>query len=332
MNNGFGQIGSSDLGIGGENSFWPAFTDVMMVITLIFLMATSILVVRNWQLVAELQESIAAEQISVQIIQSASLENATLEERLANAEQGNSILRLRLMKKDELLASAQLAMGEQESILISLEQENLALQSSLQQSQVELGVANQEINMTTARLSDMAQQITQLNQLLAQQQQAGDEARAQLASARLEIYALSESSSQQQNIISQLSKEKSKLSADSTATNRQLLTLKSEYDLVKSQYEDLIKPARSAKGKHIAEVYYIKENSGIIIRYRQPGDAGFSRLSLAEVESRLEILKREYGDQLYIKIIIPEDSGLSYNEAWEFMRKLLAKYDYYYQE
>jgi chromosome segregation ATPase len=268
----------------------------------------------------------------VQIIQSASLENATLEERLANAEQGNSILRLRLMKKDELLASAQLAMGEQESILISLEQENLALQSSLQQSQVELGVANQEINMTTARLSDMAQQITQLNQLLAQQQQAGDEARAQLASARLEIYALSESSSQQQNIISQLSKEKSQLSADSTATNRQLLTLKSEYDLVKSQYEDLIKPARSAKGKHIAEVYYIKENSGIIIRYRQPGDAGFSRLSLAEVESRLEILKREYGDQLYIKIIIPEDSGLSYNEAWEFMRKLLAKYDYYYQE
>lgn len=332
MNNGFGQIGSSHLGIGGENSFWPAFTDVMMVITLIFLMATSILVVRNWQLVAELQESIAAEQISVQIIQSASLENATLEERLANAEQGNSILRLRLMKKDELLASAQLAMGEQESILISLEQENLALQSSLQQSQVELGVANQEINMTTARFDDMAQQITQLNQLLAQQQQAGDEARAQLASARLEIYALSESSSQQQNIISQLSKEKSKLSADSTATNRQLLTLKSEYDLVKSQYEDLIKPARSAKGKHIAEVYYIKENSGIIIRYRQPGDAGFSRLSLAEVESRLEILKREYGDQLYIKIIIPEDSGLSYNEAWEFMRKLLAKYDYYYQE
>ncbi len=332
MNNGFGQIGSSHLGIGGENSFWPAFTDVMMVITLIFLMATSIRVVRNWQLVAELQESIAAEQISVQIIQSASLENATLEERLANAEQGNSILRLRLMKKDELLASAQLAMGEQESILISLEQENLALQSSLQQSQVELGVANQEINMTTARFDDMAQQITKLNQLLAQQQQAGDEARAQLASARLEIYALTESSSQQQNIISQLSKEKSQLSADSTATNRQLLTLKSEYDLVKSQYEDLIKPARSAKGKHIAEVYYIKEHSGIIIRYRQPGDAGFSRLSLAEVECRLEILKREYGDQLYIKIIIPEDSGLSYNEAWEFMRKLLAKYDYYYQE
>ena len=69
-----------------------------------------------------------------------------------------------------------------------------------------------------------------------------------------------------------------------------------------------------------------------MIRYRQPGDAGFSRLSLAEVEKRLTQLKREYGEDLYVKIIIPEDSGLSYNEAWEFMRSLLVKYDYYYQE
>ena len=109
MNNGFVQIGSSHAGLGGENSFWPSFTDVMMVITLIFLMATSILVVRNWQLVAELQESVAAEQIASQMIESTSLENATLEERLANAEQSNSILRLRLMRKDEELSNAQSA-------------------------------------------------------------------------------------------------------------------------------------------------------------------------------------------------------------------------------
>jgi len=94
----------------------------------------------------------------------------------------------------------------------------------------------------------------------------------------------------------------------------------------------LIKPARSAKGKHIAQVYYIKDDSGTVIRYRQPGDTDFSQLSLAEVEERLAKLKRKYGKDLYIKIIIPEDSGLTYNEAWEFMRHLLVKYDYYYQE
>ncbi len=69
-----------------------------------------------------------------------------------------------------------------------------------------------------------------------------------------------------------------------------------------------------------------------ILLILQPGDVDFSRISLAEVEQRLEKLKREYGKDLYIKIIIPEDSGQTCNEAWEFMRSLLVKYDYYYQE
>jgi hypothetical protein len=66
MDTSFPQIGGSHAGIGGENSFWPSFTDIMMVVTMIFLMATSLLVVRNWQLVAELQESIAAERMAAQ--------------------------------------------------------------------------------------------------------------------------------------------------------------------------------------------------------------------------------------------------------------------------
>jgi len=69
-----------------------------------------------------------------------------------------------------------------------------------------------------------------------------------------------------------------------------------------------------------------------VISYKQPGDSEFTRLSLAEVETRLDKLKLQYGNDLYIKIIIPEDSGLTYSEAWDFMRSLLVKYDYYYQE
>ena len=332
MNNGFVQIGTSQTGIGGENSFWPSFTDVMMVITLIFLMATSILVVRNWQLVAELQESVAAERIAAQMIESTSLENATLEERLANAEQGNSILRLRLMKKDEELSNAKTSVREQEASIASLQHDNREMQSSLQQTRAELDAANLEINAATSQFNEMARQIALLNQQLAQQQQAGEETRAQLDSARLEISELTASSSQQQLAISQLTDEKTRLSQEIIAYNQQLLTLKGDYETVKSQYEELIKPARSAKGKHIAQVYYVKDASGTVIRYRQPGDAGFSRLSLAEVEKRLTQLKREYGEELYVKIIIPEDSGLTYNEAWGFMRNLLVKYDYYYQE
>jgi DNA repair exonuclease SbcCD ATPase subunit len=332
VNNGFVQIGTNHAGIGGENSFWPSLTDVMMVITLIFLMATSILVVRNWQLVAELQESVAAERLAAQLIESTSMENATLEERLANAEQSNSILRLRLLKKDEELATAQSAIRDQDSNLASLQQQNRDLQASLEQSRAELDAANLEINAATSQFNEMARQIALLNQKLAQQQVEGEQTRSQLESARVEIAELSASSNQQQQDISQLTQEKELLAHEITAYNQQLLTLKGDYETIKSRYEELIKPARSARGKHIAQVYYIKDDSGIVIKYRQPGDSDFSRLSLAEVEERLEKLKREHGKNLYIKIIIPEDSGLTYNEAWEFMRNLLVKYDYYYQD
>jgi chromosome segregation ATPase len=331
MSNGFVQIGGGHTGIGGENSFWPSFTDVMMVITLIFLMATSILVVRNWQLVAELQESVNAERMAAQLIESTSMENATLEERLANAEQSNSILRLRLMKKEEELADAKGRIREQDSNLAELQTQNREFRSSLEQTRAELDAANLEINAVTAQFNDMAHQIELLNQQLALQQQADEETRALLDSARSEIAELSATTSQQQQTISQLTEEKTLLSQEITAYNLQLLTLKGEYETVKSKYEELIKPARSAKGKHIAQVYYVKGESGHVIRYRQPGDSGFSRLSLTEVEQRLDKLKAEYGKDLYVKIIIPENSGLTYNEAWAFMRKLLVKYDYYYQ-
>jgi len=332
MNTGFPSIGGSHAGIGGENSFWPSFTDIMMVITMIFLMATSILVVRNWQLVAELQESITAERIASQMIEYTSQENDTLEERLANAEQSNSILRLRLLKKEEESSLAQAAIREQESSIALLELQTSDLQLSLQQIQSKLEVANLEIDTTTARFQGLSSQIAELNQQLAQQRFESEQSRTQLDTAREQIEGLEQSNTRQQQSISQLTQEKSLLNKEIESYNQQLLTLKGDYETVKSKYQELIKPARSAKGKYIAEVYYVKGQAGNVIRYRQPGDEEFSRLSLTEVEKRLAKLKIKYGKELYVKIIIPEDSGLAYNEAWDFMRKLLVKYDYYYQE
>ncbi len=331
MDSAFPSIGGSHAGIGGENSFWPSFTDIMMVITMIFLMATTILVVRNWQLVAELQESITAEQIASQMIESTSQENATLEERLANAEQSNSILRLRLLKKDEELDLAQIAIREQETSIATMELQNRELESSLEQTRSQLAAADLEIDTASAQFEELSRQIASLNQQLAQSQLESDQTRAQLDSAREQIAGLSESSTRQQQSIAQLTQEKSLLNQEIESYNRQLLTLKGDYETVKSKYEELIKPARSARGKYIAQVYYVKGKSGNVIRYKQPGDKNFSTLSLAEVETRLAQLKREHGKNLYVKIIIPDDSGLTYNEAWEFMRSLLVKYDYYYQ-
>ncbi len=332
MDTSFPSIGGSHAGIGGENSFWPSFTDIMIVITMIFLMATSLLVVRNWQLVAELQESITAERIASEMIEFTSQENATLEERLANAEQSSSILRLRLLRKEEELGLAQTAIREQETRVASMELQNSELKITLEQTRSGLATANLEIDAATAQFRELSRQIAELNQQLAQQKLASDQTRAELDTARTQISSLSQTSSKQQQSITQLTQEKRLLNQQIESYNQQLLTLKGDYETVKSKYEELIKPARSARGKYIAEVYYVKGKSGNVIRFRQPGIKQFSTLRLEQVEQRLAQLKREHGKNLYVKIIIPENSGLTYNEAWSFMRKLLVKYDYYYQE
>jgi len=332
MHASFAPIGQNQASHSGDNSFWPSFTDIMMVITMIFLMATSLLVVRNWQLVAELRESIAAEQIAAQLIETTTQENATLDERLANAEQSNSILRLRLMKKDEELKLTTEALRQQERSIVALEIENIDVRKSLEEASTAVTTANLEIEKVTTDYQDLQSQLASLRAQLSAQQLENKQTEILLGSARAEIEALSRSSQSQQESITSLEQEKILLDQEIEAYNRQLLTLKGDYEVVKSKYDELVKPARSAKGKIIAEVYYIKGKNGEVIRYRQPGDTGFAILPLAEVEKRLSKLKAENGKDLYVKIIIPENSGLSYNEAWDFMRSLLVKYDYYYQE
>jgi len=436
----FAPIGQLQTSNSGDNSFWPSFTDIMIVIMMIFLMATSLLVVRNWRLVAELRESIVAEQLAAQIIESTSQENVTLEERLANVEQSNSILRLRLLKKDEELLIASNTIQQQAASIRALETSNIEFRNSLDLANAALTVANLEIERVATQYRDLENQVARLSAQLNQQTVENEKTRALLSNAKAEIESLTQTSQAQQQEISSLTREEQRLSQEITnltqdrqrqdeeiakltqdrqrqdeeiasltrekqrlsqeiaslaqdkqrlaleskaysrellifkdesrallssakaeidllsrssqtqqqsitslkqdklflkreveAYNRQLLALKGQYEVVKSKYEELVKPARSAKGKYIVQVYYIKGKSGKIIRYKQPGDSGFTDLLLAEVEKRLSRLKAQKGKDLYVQIIIPQDSGLTYNEAWDFMRKMLVKYDYYYQ-
>ena len=293
MQSDFAAIGQVGRFINTENSFWPSFTDIMMVITMIFLMATSLLVVRNWQLLAELQESVEAEQLAFQTIQITVQENATLEERLANAAQTNLALRLQILKKNEALQDAKDQISQQQVDTAQLKGRIAEFVQILQDAnraaraaELEIEYLIQEKQLLTAQLADMEQQFKQ---------------KAAAHSEEIEAY------------------------------NQQILALKGEYEIVKGKYHELVKPARSAKGKYIAEVYYVKDQTGTEIRYKQPGDASFIPLSLAEVEQRLDQLKQQKGKDLYVKVIIPDGSQLTYSEAWDFTRNILVKYDYYYQ-
>jgi DNA repair exonuclease SbcCD ATPase subunit len=262
--------------------------------------------------------------MAAMVIETTTMENATLEERLINAEQLNSILRLRLLKKDELLRKAEREDIKKLQTITELKSDKDQLNKLIQNKLAELTDASLKINIITAESEEFANQLDELKLQLEQQRLMADAAQMELKLATAEIAALNATTEQQSQEIDLLEQEKIEY-------NRQLLTLKGEYEVVKSKYDQLIKPARSAKGKYVVEVFYVKEKAGKIIRFKQPGDENSRDISMVEVEKRLDQLKKEKGADLYVKIIIPKNSGLTYNEAWGFMKRLLDRYDYYYQ-
>ncbi len=194
----FAPIGQLQTSHSGDNSFWPSFTDIMIVITMIFLMATSLLVVRNWRLVAELRESIVAEQLAAQIIESTSQENVTLEERLANVEQSNSILRLRLLKKDEELLIASNTIQQQAASIGALEASNTEFRNTLDLANAALTVANLEIERVATQYRDLENQVARLSAQLNQQTSDNQKTMALLSNAKAEIESLTQTSQAQQ--------------------------------------------------------------------------------------------------------------------------------------
>ena len=77
----------------------------------------------------------------------------------------------------------------------------------------------------------------------------------------------------------------------------------------------------------------LKKKSGkekILIK--SADEKAYQQVSKQQLHQQLKKFKDTYKDALYVKIIIPDNSGLSYNEAWSFMSGLLDKYDYYYQD
>jgi len=113
-------------------------------------------------------------------------------------------------------------------------------------------------------------------------------------------------------------------------SDRLLVDLQGDYDDLKVKYDKLVKPARTAKGKYVVEVHYEKRGKSHHIKFKEPGSDGYTAVTRKELDKHLNELKEPHSGDLYIKIIIPSSSGLSYNEAWRFTADVLAKYDYYH--
>jgi chromosome segregation ATPase len=292
-------------------SFWPSFTDIMMVVVVIFMMASSVLILRNMALVRDLRATIDAQHNAEEAARSASETSATLEEQLAQTQNELSRLRMRLMRANEINQSRTEEINRQEQRLLALEADKQQLTASLQQSRRESQLHQDQLVQTQA-------EYTQLSE-------ASNTLKTRLQEVLEQLSRTEKSNQEQANELTEFRRQRS-------LSDQQLVSLQGEFDELRNKYDKLIRPARSAVGKHVVSVRYFKEDKKIQIRLRESEDEDYQDVNPDQLNKRLAKLKDEYAGNLYVKVIIPEDSGLSYSEAWNFTYDLLQKYDYYHQD
>ena len=335
---GFTDLRLDRAGSHADESFWPSFTDIMMVVVMIFLITSATLILRNSELIRLVTETEEAKKLAAELAQDSQAENLSLEEQIESLRHQLSMARLQQLKTMEekftlekqleetnnRLGTQEVAREELGTLLVSerdkssrLETELEALRQQLRSSEQERGVVAGDLESTLAQLDATNQSLNQLQQQYNLSRDELTRAIAELAESDTRISALqSESSSRLETV--QLSEEK-------------LAALRAEYEDLRVKYDILVRPARTTKDKYVVSVRYARIAGESVISLKEPADGDFTPVNETTMHSQLAALKEQYAERLYVRIIIPDDSNLSYNEAWAFTRDLLNRYDYYHQ-
>lgn len=308
----------------GNESFWPSFTDVMTVIVMIFLIAMVVVLLRNMELVKQVRATLEAQQAAMELARVTDEEKLDLtgqlhlaEEKALSAEDQAAQQQLEIMRLREQNQLRGKVISERNKDVANLMQErnNLAQQAAqllLERQQLEESVnqAQNQLNVNTQELGDLQQRFTTLQTHFQEKEQ-------QLTDAKTSL--------EQQNQLL------TNAQSDRQQVEQKYLVLADEFDNLKVTYDKLVRPARSSKGRYLVEVRYIKREGKYRIAWRKNGKGDFVAINAGKLDQRLTKLKQQKPDGLYVKIILPEDSGLSYSEAWKFTSHLHKNYDYYFQ-
>lgn len=406
-----------------EESFWPSFTDIMMVIVMVFLLVTVAVILNNWTLISDLKNSIQAQKKASSLAANTKVENTSLEEKLNSlenqvddlskkyqAEQTKAltsqqeliqIRRILLEKETNLseleiqLAQEKTALGSSKNQLSQKQQLLIAVQAKLSSSNKQNDDKTKSEQVLQQRFEDLEIEKKYIEQELAEKKIEANElvnvkneqdiTQSQLKQLQNSFKNLETSledekktvkssknafenlEKTQQNLetklqkttqtLEQLEQEKTQLiSALNTkldqrntqlqARDKELLAIKSkqngeesqlrslqgEYDTLDAKYQKLLLPARSSKGKYVVSVWYKKSGGRRVIRFKSVSTGSYKSISEKALHSKLRALKNKHKTNLYLKVVIPEKSGLSYSEAWKFTSGLQNQYDYYFQK
>ena len=328
--------GFTDLRLNGrgtevQEGFWPSFTDIMTVVVMIFLIAMVVLLVRNIELVSQLRATMEAERIAAELARATGEEKDTLSSALHRAEERAQRMQLEIMRLQDKTLRNETLIAEQLRAISGLtnERDDLTqqaaqlmvlrerLEADVERRQAQLEQAQQEIDAKQLRLNASERTIATLEEDLTQVRERYDESQERAVQLQRTV-------SEQREAID----ESRRLEQE---VERRYLVLVDDFDDLKVKYDKLVRPARTSAGRHLVEVRYRKEGGVYLISWREGGEGSFQSIKRSQLDKVLTRLAGQKENGLYVKVIIPENSGLSYNEAWEFTSHMHSNYDYYFK-
>jgi len=307
-----------------DEGFWPSFTDIMTVVVMIFLMGMVVVVLQNMEVTNNMKSALLEKQRATELAKSTFEEKSKVSHQLSDAEEELARLRMMIILANDQRKTmeGQLSASREElqalnNQFTSLQESHNSLQESHNRIIGEKDLADRQLEnqaQMLARTKSQLNELTQQQTILLQQQTL---LTSELASSR-EAQALSES-------------KLATVTQQASSADQELANIRGEYSDLQVKYNKLIKPARSSKGKYVVEVFYTKEGKEDVYKIRDSGQTSSTVVSQAQLHRRLEKLKQQHEKNLYIRLIFPEDSKLSYNDAWTFSKEILGKYDYYHE-
>jgi len=246
--------------------------------------------------------------------------------RLTSTETG---LRDELADLSRQFGDLQLSLGQRIEALtgenLSLSEQQAALTAQLAQVRELLQTEVAQRRALAAQIESQDRELLVKQRLLEQLQLSQQQAAQRDIDARAEIDRLNDA-------IRRRLAENAALQSQADAAGARARSLQEEYDALDAKFRDLVRPARSAAGKHVVDVRFSKLDDAYRFQLKEPAQDESTDYNRTQLNAKLAALKARHGDSLYTRVIIPADNQLTHNEAWQFTQDILQNYDYYYQQ
>ncbi len=295
-----------------DESFWPGFTDIMTVILMIFMFTMITVVLKNADLALKLKGT------------AASLE--AFRHDLSESKKREEELKIKLIEFDEKLTSSRME-------IILLQDENKLAKSSLEGKLAIISALQEDVKKEREKLSQREAELESKNAEIAEINHQHDEELQRISEeTKRKIEEFNEKFAKLTSLLQAKDKEIIIARDRQNELELDLAKQRNKFTLLEQKYNRLFRPARSREGKVVVVVRLMKKDGVLKITIKDVDGKGFVPYSKEEMEKKLTALKKRFGRKLYVKVSIPKESQLSYNEAWSLTNALLTRYDYYYQQ